>query len=253
MKLDKYILVLDTETIDLQKSFNYDIGYIVAELKNGLYYTLETKHLIIKEVFNNKELFETAYYNNKLKKYRDAIYYKTAELVGLKDAYDTIDKVITKYEIKKVYAYNSEFDKKVFIFNSKFYGIGTLINGIEWVDIMAIANKFYHKSKQFIDFVNDNDLTPKNGYMPTNAEITYSALINNPKYKEEHTGIEDCKIELMILNECIKLGYINSEIVYKKQFIKSDKIQIFELKVNGEIVKIEYRTMRKTKNGISLS
>ena len=58
------IIVIDTETINLQKAFIYDIGFIVAsgeELKN-----IEEKSFIIRQAFDNKMLFETSYYSKKI-------------------------------------------------------------------------------------------------------------------------------------------------------------------------------------------
>ena len=66
--LPNKIMILDTETIGLEKCFVYDIGFIVAELQeNGFYKPIVKSQFIIEQVYDNRELFETAYYNDKNK------------------------------------------------------------------------------------------------------------------------------------------------------------------------------------------
>ena len=47
-------LVLDTETINLEKQFVYDLGYTIADADGNV---VARKSYVISQVFNNKELF----------------------------------------------------------------------------------------------------------------------------------------------------------------------------------------------------
>ena len=72
MKIDKrkkYLMVLDVETTNNQMGsrFNdglvYDIGFTIIDKKGNVYVK---RSYAIKEIFDWKELMETAYYKNKL-------------------------------------------------------------------------------------------------------------------------------------------------------------------------------------------
>ena len=55
-------IVLDTETISLEKPFVYDLGYVIVNDNGDI---IAKKSYVISQVWNNKELFATAYYADK--------------------------------------------------------------------------------------------------------------------------------------------------------------------------------------------
>ena len=73
------IMIIDTETIDLNKRFVYDVGFIVAIKSEFKVERVLEESYIIKQVFDNKMLFHTAYYNVKLPKYTKMLKGKTSK------------------------------------------------------------------------------------------------------------------------------------------------------------------------------
>ena len=55
-------LILDTETISLEKPFVYDLGYTIADADGNI---VAKKSYVITQIWNNKELFATSYYADK--------------------------------------------------------------------------------------------------------------------------------------------------------------------------------------------
>jgi len=202
------IIVVDTETIDISKRFIYDIGFIVANKSETGQFESEVEHsFIVKQVFDNKILFHTSYYKKKRPLYTKGLKGRTMKRKHFGHILRFMKVLIKKDKIDRIYAYNSPFDKKGFEYNIDYFGTENIFKGVGWYDILAIANNFIHNTKEYQDFCKlHNHITTKN-YYKTNAEITYAFITNNPSYKEIHTGLEDSKIELEILNYCIAKGY----------------------------------------------
>ena len=55
-------IILDTEFVNLQKSFVYNLGYIVANENGDI---LKKRDFVIEQIWHNRELFATSYYYNK--------------------------------------------------------------------------------------------------------------------------------------------------------------------------------------------
>lgn len=215
----KNIIIIDTETIDLQKRFIYDVGFIVANLGDEAFTTISEQSFIIKQIYDNKILFNTGYYANKRPLYVSKLKSKKSQRKHYGHTLRFIEKTLKLYSVNEVYAYNSDFDKNGFEYNSKFFKSRNPLRNKTWIDIHAIANNFIHSTEDYQNFAKQNGFVTQKGYIQTNAEVTYKYLMNDLNFQEEHTGLEDCKIELDILNECIKRGYDFR--TYKKMFIKA--------------------------------
>ncbi len=252
--LPKKILLLDTEAVNLEKPHIYDIGYIIAELINGKYVPIVMEHFVISQVYDNKALFSTAYYENKRALYTSKMKGKTAKKILLGHALRHLRNDMKKHEISEVFAYNSPFDKGAMEYTTQFYGVKNPLEHCNWFDLLAIANNFIHLTVGYADFVKANGFIGESGYFMTNAEVTFAYLTQNPEYKEAHLGLDDCLIELEILNECIANGY-SKLIKYKGKFLKSDLIQNFRVISKGEVFDFPYskKINSKTKNAIILT
>lgn len=250
--LPNKIMILDTETIGLEKCFVYDIGFIVAELQeNGFYKPIVKSQFIIEQVYDNRELFETAYYNDKKSKYTSLMKGRNAKKIKMGYATQIITNVLKVHNIENVFAYNSSFDKKVFQFNSDYFKIKNPFETKNFVDIMGISNHFIHLLQEYAEFCITNEFIKESGYLETNAEKTYAFIKNQIDFIEEHTSLQDCEIELDILNYCIEKGF--GEIKeYKKQFIKSDKDQVLTIITKNRTYDFKYKRRRNTKKGIVL-
>lgn len=196
-------LVLDTETISLEKPFVYDLGYVIANDNGDI---VARKSYVISQVWNNKELFATAYYANKKPLYYARLKSGYSKKVGWGHAMRYLANDIKKYGIPEIYAYNSKFDSRALNFMCAWYKVVNGLGGIEIQDIMNFI-KPITKSQDFVNFCETN------GYMTAHktpqpqkkAETLYRYLTNNVDYEEEHTGLEDSLIELQILMTALGL------------------------------------------------
>ena len=213
-------MIIDTETIGIDKPFVYDIGIVVAELDGTQYKAISKDSFIIKQIYDNRILFETAYYAEKRPLY-------TRKMKGRKTIRKYwghvaryIDRLAKIHGIKEIYAYNVDFDKRALETTSRILKTYQPLKHSTYKDIMAIASAYIHNTKDYQDYCRDNRaLTPK-GYIQTNAERTYQYLTQNKEFIEEHTGLSDALIELEILNDCILKGYDNKK-EYRKKFIRA--------------------------------
>ena len=196
-------IVLDTETISLEKPFVYDLGYVIVNDNGDI---IAKKSYVISQVWNNKELFATAYYADKKPLYYARLKSGYSKKVGWGHAMRYLANDIKKYGITEIYAYNSKFDSRALNFMCAWYKVVNGLGGIEIQDIMNFI-KPITKSQDFVNFCESN------GYMTNHktpqpqkkAETLYRYLTNNVGYEEEHTGLEDSLIELQILMTALDL------------------------------------------------
>ena len=196
-------IVLDTETISLEKPFVYDLGYVIVNDNGDI---IAKKSYVISQVWNNKELFATAYYADKKPLYYARLKSGYSKKVGWGHAMRYLANDIKKYGITEIYAYNSKFDSRALNFMCAWYKVVNGLGGIEIQDIMNLI-KPITKSQDFVNFCESN------GYMTNHktpqpqkkAETLYRYLTNNVDYEEEHTGLEDSLIELQILMTALGL------------------------------------------------
>ena len=207
MKIDKrkkYIMVLDTETTnnDMESKFNdglvYDIGFTIADKKGNIY---AKRSYAVKEIFDWKELMDTAYYKNKLPKY----YEKLAKGEMKKETIWNIRKAIKTameyYNITEVWAFNANFDLTT-LNNTVRYLSGSSCRyffkyGTEICDIWHVACQTLglQKTFQWENVRNDK------GNLITNAERMFGYIIQDETFEEEHTGIAEAEKKC---TNCIK-------------------------------------------------
>ena len=260
MKHNENIILLDTETISLKKTYVYDFGYIVARYDEELnqLIPIEKKQFLTKQIWENKMFFSTAYFADKLGFYETIVRRNAGK--GLKTVkhfgriMQTLTSDIKKYNVEKWFAYNSPFDKGALDFTCEWYKLENPLNNLEMYDIQAISNPL-HNNIEYVNFCTNNKFYGNSGYIQTSAEKTFAFLNDNPSYEEPHTSLQDCEIELDILNYCLNKNYqLNHRLTQKNKFIPSNEKQVKTIvlkssKGNKEI-NIHYRKMinRKSKN-----
>jgi len=190
-------IILDTETISLQKPFVYDIGFIIVDEN---FQTLESRHFIIQQVYDNKELFATAYYSVKKPRYAKLLRLKRAEKIHYGRALQKIKFLMKKYEVNEIYAYNSSFDKRSLEFTTNFYKVQNVFENKEFIDIKKLAKDLHNQIDYLLFTETYNKRTPT-GRPSKTAETTYQFIINDPNFIEDHMGLQDCEIELEILRK----------------------------------------------------
>lgn len=195
------LLVLDTETLGVNDRRVYDLGYIIFDTDTNE--VLMTRDYIIKQIFDNENLMKTAYYAEKRPIYFERLNSGYCKRVYWGNACRILAHDMEKFEVDGVFAYNSPFDFKAILKTCTFYNakVNPTENGI--IDIMDYIQPITN-SKEYKDFCR------KNGFMTRHrvprcqrkAETLYRFLTNNVGYVEEHTALEDSKIELEILLKC---------------------------------------------------
>lgn len=196
-------IVLDTETISLEKPFVYDLGYVIVNDNGDI---IAKKSYVISQVWNNKELFATAYYANKKPLYYARLKSGYSKKVGWGHAMRYLANDIKKYGITEIYAYNSKFDSRALNFMCAWYKVVNGLGGIEIQDIMKFI-KPITTTQDYQEFCQTNGfMTESKTPQPQKkAETLYRYLTNNVDYEEEHTGLEDSLIELEILMTALGL------------------------------------------------
>jgi len=220
-------MIIDTETVGLEKCYAYDIGYIIATLNEENFYSaVAKKQFVIDQVYNNKMLFETSYYAHKRPKYVSLLKGRKARLKKLGHALMIMRNDIDRFEIDIWGAYNAPFDTKVMQFNSESFNLVNPVEHLPRFDIMNVANEFIHQSVEYIEWCKENGYVMQSGLCETNAETTFKFISGQKDFIEEHTSLQDCEIELDILNYCIIKGADLTE-TYKRKYVRADHIQKF--------------------------
>jgi hypothetical protein len=210
-----YYITLDVESVNKPKENSdlfptvYDLGYLIHDRKGNV---LCARSFVVKEGFNRfleKGFYDyVGFYAKKAQnKYMPKLLKNEWENVRdewiplhLGEIREIFLTDIQKYNVSVIQAYNASFDiqelnyswqvltgeKSFFPDNLAFYDLWTQA-------CETIAQK--KKYKKWCDTYNFK--TPKGNYK-TSAEVVYSFLTKQPYFKELHTGLEDCYIELEI-------------------------------------------------------
>lgn len=209
MKIDKrksYYLILDVETTNnnMKSKFNdglvYDIGFTIIDKQGNIY---AKRSFAISEIFDDKDLMNTAYYKRKLPKYYEKLSKGLMEKVSIWEARKRIKSAIEYFNIKEFWAYNASFDYTT-LNNTVRYISGSacrwfLPYGIKVCDIWSVACQVLGNQKTF----QWENVRNKNNNLITNAERMFG-YCEQIDFEEEHTGLEDAIVESQILARCFK-------------------------------------------------
>ena len=134
------IIVFDTETVNLEKPFCYNIGYAIYNTDSRE--ILARKDFVVEQVWHNPMLFITAYYATKKELYISRL--KGRSCIMDKFGYITqqMYRDIKEFEIQHAFAYNSDFDVRVFEFNCDWF---KCINPLELVTVHDIRGQVHNK------------------------------------------------------------------------------------------------------------
>lgn len=206
----KYILVLDVETAgDVEKNpLCYDVGFLVADKKGNIY---EEHSFAIEEVFDDDALMRSAYYYTKLPLYREKISQGIMKVKPFRYVRKVILNLIEKYNIKQVAAYNAYFDFVKALNNTwqeltnyPFFFPYEVGKNLEINCIWHMACQTIFSQKTFPKWAIENGFYSKSGNLKTNAEVAYNWLMKSDDFVEEHTGLEDARIETEIMAWCYR-------------------------------------------------
>lgn len=193
----KTIIVLDTETLGLLDNRVYEIGYVVATADGKI---VKERDYMIKQIYENVELFASAYYCNKREIYESKLADGIAKSVYWGYAMKVLANDIERYGVVDLYAFNSRFDMKAIEHTHNCLGAKSRPTADGILDIMDYISPIT-ETEVYREFCESN------GYMTKHkkpkpqrkAETLYRYLTNNTEFIEDHMALEDSQIELAIL------------------------------------------------------
>ena len=202
-------LILDTETAgnvnDRETLRVYDVAWQITD-KNFM--PIVSRRFLVQEVFfGMADAMQSAYYAKKLPQYYEEIAQGNVKVVHLADIYKQLAADCKEYKIKELWAYNASFDQDALNTTCKVVSNGLkswfIPYGVKVCCIQHLAAQTILNRPTYFKFAARHGLYSKaTGNVKTNAEAAYSYLIGDENYKEEHTALEDVKIERQILAAC---------------------------------------------------
>lgn len=203
----KNIVVLDTETTcGFATPFIYDFGYVIINSKGEV---LLTKHFLIKEIFDTKELMDKAFYSSKVGDYQKMFADGLIPKESFKNAIRQFVSDCKKHKVGVISAYNIAFDMRALnqtlrVLYNENYENGWLSKFFaqknkKLLCIYNLACETILNTDEYREFATQNEMVSAKGNYKTNAECAYRFITKNADFIESHTAIEDVKIEIEIL------------------------------------------------------
>ena len=134
------IMVFDTETISVGKPYCYNIGYVIYDT-DGKQIVCK-RDFVVEQVWNNRPLFDTAYYANKRPIYVNRMRGRQTEMSKYGFIQSQMIRDIRNYKVDGAYAFNSKFDDNVFEFNADRYGCRNALDTLPIFDIRGYAMEY---------------------------------------------------------------------------------------------------------------
>ena len=212
------ILLVDTEFITLNKPFVYDLSYLIARKVGDKYITLKSVGNVVKQVYQNKMMFETAYYSEKRKLYVSALKGKTYKQNYLGNILRQFKKDIAEYNVSIVLGYNVGADMRSIDFTSEFLKLQSPLKNTKVIDLMPIVVNTICDTNEYKNFAKQNNLITEKGYYKMGVESVMKYINNNIEFSEKHLGKSDNENEIDLLNYAIEKGA--SLIEMPKRFLK---------------------------------
>lgn len=206
-KRKHYYAVIDTETAgSLFFPLVYDLGVSICDKKGNI---VAQKQWIIRNIFDQKAKFESAYYGWKRPQYLEMLEKGIVEKVSFKQALYALNKLMQEWNVKTVCAYNMGFDLRALKSTAKYTKLqwASGSTDIFWKEyqqqcIWGLACETLYQQKGFeIQAIENNRFTAK-GNPLTNAEVGYQYLTKNMEFEEDHTALADTEIECKIMAKC---------------------------------------------------
>lgn len=207
MNKRKKFLVLDTETCNtVEQPIPYDIGWAICDKFGRIY---EERSFIVSEVFcGMQDVMKSAYYADKIPQYWENIKNGTRQILPMWKIRQIMREDLRNYKIKKVGAYNMAFDKRALNnlvrWVSKSWCRWWFPFGVEFFCIWSMACDTLLNRTSYVKFALENGLISEANNVQTSAECAYKYIANKLDFVENHTGLEDVKIEVEIMAECYR-------------------------------------------------
>ena len=243
-----YIMVFDTETTDLAKCFCYDVGYCIIDTENQA--IIERKHFVVEQVWHNLPLFESAYYKEKRPDYVQLMRAHKAFMLKWGHITQEMRRDIKGYNITDAYAYNSDFDDKVFTYNCDWFKTINPFDNVAIHDIWGYTSQYITNRSDYKIFCEQNQRFTDTGNYSGNAETVYQFITNNPSFIEKHMGLYDSEIEAAILLECFSRGAELNKDYKVIKILPRVQEKPFTIKVDNTIIYEGTYTKKYSRNDV---
>ena len=200
-------LVIDTETCNtVEQPLPYDIGFAICDRMGNI---AEERSYVVAETFlDMKDTMKSAYFAEKIPQYWEDIKNGSREIKSIYKIRKEVKDLMSKYNVKKVGAYNMGFDKRalnnVMRYTTKSFCRWFFPFGTEFFCIWHLATQTLLQQKTFFKMAEKNGWFSEKGNLLTNAEVTYNYIKKMSDFKEEHKGLEDVRIEIEIMAHCFR-------------------------------------------------
>ena len=188
---------LDTETVGGAScpTGMYNLGCIIHDKKGNI---IATTSMLVMEHYD--EIRNDDYAKKNFDIYEERLNTGIMSAVTTeREAIEIVRNLCKFYNVKYVMAYNSAFDFTKTICRE-------LLNDFEFIDIYLMALQTITHLKSYAKFCSDNNLlSSSKKSLSTTAQSVYAFITNNANYEEEHTALEDSKIEMAIFVKCAKM------------------------------------------------
>lgn len=207
----KKFLVFDTETTTpikfegfTRNQLVFDIGYQICDKKGNVF--LERSY-VIEEVFTNMDYMQNAYFWKKYPQYLEGLETGKYTMIKWEDMLKELWQLIQECNVSVVSAYNLAFDLYVMQYTNQTLRNRDfkLFDNLEHLCIMGMSVETICQQKTFQRLALENNWISASGkFLSTKAETVYKYATYNFDYEEEHTGLEDVKIERELMVLCFR-------------------------------------------------
>ena len=213
----KYLMGLDTETcngimtdnkLDLSQSIVYDIGWVITDKQGRIY---KERSFVIYEIFvGMKDVMQSAYYAEKIPMYWEQIKGGQRKLASFRTVLKTFRQDLKDFNCSTVFAHNARFDVNA-LNNTIRFLTGSRQRfffpyRVEIWDTLKMSRQTIGRQKSYRNWCFRNNYVTKHRtpQVRLTAEILYRYITGCDDFIENHTGLEDVRIETKILVHCFR-------------------------------------------------
>lgn len=207
MRYRKNILVFDTETTgDFSTPFIYDIGWAVLDESLNV---VQKREYIVKEIYGNKFLMDSAYYQNKREAYNKRLTDGELNLMSMGNIFKQLLSDIKAYKVNTLAAYNVAFDLRAMLGTLELTSSHELprwfklLERVRTLCIWNLACDTILQKQEFKTLALQEKWLSEKGNLLTNAEVAYRYISNDTTFEEDHTALSDVLIEVDILKHIL--------------------------------------------------
>ncbi len=244
------ICVFDTETTSLDKPFCYNIGYVIADPETDEIFL--RRDFVVEQIWHNQPLFQSAYYAAKRPLYINRMRARLASLDKFGYICQQMIRDFRQYEVVAAYAFNSDFDERVFNFNCDWYKCNNPFDNIPVYDIRAFAVNHIAFTDEYQAFCDKFSLYTESGNYSTTAEAFFK-YIADENFVEEHTALADSICEYGILKYLHDNSCDISQFETAPKIVKKEISHSWEVKKGSEtILKFDAKNVTVYKNNYTI-